>query len=225
MSDSPEETARRRKLLKELWQLQNEIGIPEDQLTFDSSDSKNYLYTDEEKDAYAWGVKDEREAIVSQLKEYVEDRRLCRKKDSCADIAYAIQGQIEEITGEEMQDSYPAERVTEIENEAYEVGKTTGLREGNGEGFVEGMAEAHDVVWSTIDRLQQSLNDVMGIYMDMPQDIKRENPEVKELSAMHAVLSQFREMFVDNYDEAMREHKASKAWREDTDQLKSEWPE
>ena len=148
-------------------------------------------------DAYARGVKDERDRIVSQFKEYVEDLRLCSKKDSCADIAYAVQGQIEEITGEEMDD----------------------------EEFIEGMAEAHDVVYTTLERLQQSLNDMMGVYMDMPEDITRQNPEVKELSVMHAVLNQFREMFNDNYDDAMREHKASKAWREDTDQLKSEWPE
>lgn len=233
----------------------------------------------------------ERNRILANLKEYVEDLKLCHKQDSCSDIAYAVQGQIEEIEetfhedrelrpnptiqelseaikmgqqmkanqlmarkneiinsvvdytltpaqydravksierlikGDSMQDSYPADRVTEIENEAYENGKAVGLREGGEDAFYEGMAEAHDVVFSTLDRLQKSLNDVMGVYMDMPNDITRQNPEVQELSAMYAVLSQFREMFIDNYDEAMREHKSSKAWREDTDQLKSEWPE
>ena len=93
------------------------------------------------------------------------------------------------------------------------------------EDFQKGMAHAHEIVYQNIERLQQSINDMMGVYMDMPDDITRQNPEVRELSAMYAVLNQFREMFVDDYDEEMREHKASKAWREDTDQLKSEWPE
>jgi len=106
-----------------------------------------------------------------------------------------------------MQDSYPAERVTEIENEAYEVGKTTGLREGNEESFVEGMAAAHDVVWSTVDRLQQSLNDVMGVYMDMKSPIYDEqNQQTRELEVAYRILSEFRERFVDNYDEVMRKH-------------------
>lgn len=200
------------------------------------SDTEKYLFTDAERDAYAWGVKDAEDAlnddeydrvvsesiylgelrarnrIVSQLKEYVEDLRICSKNDSCADIAYAIQGQVEEITGEEMQDSYSAERVTEIEDKAYEVGKATGLRESSEE-FIDGMAEVHEVVYITLDRLQQSLNDTMGIYMDMPEDITRKNPEVKELSAMYAVLTQFREMFIDNYDEAMRNYHSSKNYK------------
>lgn len=278
------------------------------------SDTEKYLFTDAERDAYAWGVRDAKEKIgddeyeeivsdsiylgelrarnriVSQLTEYMEDLKLCHKKDSCADIAYAVQGQIEEIQetfhervlranpamqelveatkmgqrmkanqlmarkneiinsvvdytltpsqydratenlekvikGDKVQESYPADKVTEIENKAYEVGKSHGIYEGREEAFTEGMAEAHDVVYTTLERLQQSLNDTMGVYMDMPEDITRQNPEVRELSVMHAVLNQFREMFIDNYDEAMREHKSSKAWREDTDQLKSEWPE
>ena len=124
-----------------------------------------------------------------------------------------------------MRDFYPADEVTKIENQAYEVGKTAGLREGKEEAFQKGMAHAHEIVYQNIERLQQSLNDMMGIYMDMPDDITRQNTEVREFSAMYAVLNQFREMFVDDYDEEMREHKAAKAWREDTDQLKSEWPE
>jgi len=150
----------------------------------------------EQKKYFESGVKHEQKRIVSQLTEYMEDLKLCSKKDSCADIAYAIQGQIEEITGEEMD---------------------------NEDAFIEGMAEAHDVVWSTVDRLQQSLNDVMGIYMDMKSGIYDEqNQQAKELEVAYRILSEFRERFADNYDDAMREHKAAKAWREDTDQLKSE---
>lgn len=123
-----------------------------------------------------------------------------------------------------MQESYPAERVTEIENKAYEVGKTTGLREGREEAFIEGMCEVHDVVWTTLDRMKQSLNDVMGVYMAISSGTTPQNPEVRELEVMWAALDEFKEKFADNYDEAMREHKASKSWREDTDQLKSKSP-
>ena len=76
----------------------------------------------------------------------------------------------------------------------------------NNEDFQKGMAHAHEIVYQNIERMQQSLNDVMGIYMDMPQGIKRENPEVRELSAMYAVLNQFRERFVDDYDDEFRKH-------------------
>jgi len=124
-----------------------------------------------------------------------------------------------------VRDSYSNEEVTKIEDQAYEVGKTTGLREGKEERFIEGMSEAHDAVYTTLERLQQSLNDTMGIYMDMPEDITRQNPEVRELSAMYAVLNQFREMFIDNYDEAMRLHKHKNSWREEAEKLESEWSE
>ena len=92
-------------------------------------------------------------------------------------------------------------------------------------GVQKGMAEAHDAVYTTLERLQQSLNDMMGIYMDMPQDIKAGSPELRELSAMHAMLNQFRELFNDNYDEVMRRHKPANDWNVDVDQLKGEWPE
>jgi len=193
MTDTPEETARKRQLLKELIQLEQEAGLydeivsPEEAVAITKQVRKE-LYEERER---------ERNRIVSRLKEYVEDLRLCSKKDSCADIADAIQGQIEEITGEQM----------------------------DNEEFIDGMAEVHEVVYTTLDRLQQSINDMMGVYMDMPDDITRQNPEVKELSAMHAVLNQFREMFIDNYDEAMRNYYSSKSWREDAEELKGEWPE
>ena len=91
--------------------------------------------------------------------------------------------------------------------------------------FIEGMAAAHDAVWGTLDRLQQSLNDVMGVYIDMKSVYDEQNPQARELEVAYRILSEFRERFTDNYDEVMREHKSAKAWREDTDQLKSEWPE
>lgn len=74
--------------------------------------------------------------------------------------------------------------------------------------FIEGMAAAHDVVWSTVDRLQQSLNDVLGVYLDVPSRLMHEHPVVSELEVAHQVLNQFRERFVDDYDEVMRKYKS-----------------
>jgi len=108
-----------------------------------------------------------------------------------------------------VRDSYSADEVTKIEDQAYEVGKATGLREGKEEGFVDGMAAAHDVVWSTVDRLQQSLNDVMGVYIDMKSPIYDEqNQQARELEVAYRILSEFRERFADDYDEVMRKHKS-----------------
>lgn len=178
MTDIPEETARKRQVLKELIQAEQKAGlydeiVPPEEAVAITKQVRKELYEERER---------ERNRIVSQLKEYVADLRICSKNDSCADIANAIQGQIEEITGEEM----------------------------DNEEFIDGMAEVHEVVYTTLDRLQQSINDMMGVYMDMPDDITKQNPEVRELSAMHAVLTQFREMFIDNYDEAMRNYRSSK---------------
>lgn len=106
-----------------------------------------------------------------------------------------------------MRDSYPADEVTKIEDQAYEVGKTTGLREGKEEGFIEGMAHAHEIVYQNIERMQQSLNDVMGIYMDMPSKHMHDHPSVAELEMGWRVLSHFKERFVDDYDEEFRKHK------------------
>jgi len=108
-----------------------------------------------------------------------------------------------------VRDFYPADEVTKIENQAYEVGKTTGLREGKEEAFQKGMAHAHEIVYQNIERMQQSLNDVLGVYLDVPSKLMHEHPVVSELEVAHQVLNQFRERFVDDYDEAMRTQKQS----------------
>ena len=84
------------------------------------------------------------------------------------------------------------------------------------------MATAHDVVWTTVDRLQQSLNDVMSVYIDMESVLTQESQLIRELEVAYRTLSEFRERFVDNYDEAMGKHKA-KEWQTSVEQLKSEW--
>ena len=75
-------------------------------------------------------------------------------------------------------------------------------------GVQKGMSEVHDIVWDTVARLQQSLNDVMGIYMDMKSEpYNEENQQARELEVAYRILSEFRERFADNYDEVMQKHK------------------
>jgi hypothetical protein len=105
-----------------------------------------------------------------------------------------------------VRDSYSANEVTKIEDQAYEVGKTAGLREGQEEAFQKGMAHAHEIVYQNIERMQQSLSDVMGIYMDMPSKLTQDHPSVAELEMGWRVLDQFKERFVDDYDDEFRKH-------------------
>ena len=75
-------------------------------------------------------------------------------------------------------------------------------------GVQKGMSEVHDIVWDTVARLQQSLNDVMGVYIDMELVYDEQGPQVRELEVAYRILSEFRERFIDDYDEVMRKHKS-----------------
>ena len=77
------------------------------------------------------------------------------------------------------------------------------------EDFQKGMAHAHEIVYQNIERMQQSLNDMVGIYMELPSKLMHDHPIVSELEVAHQVLNQFRERFVDDYDEVMRKHKSN----------------
>jgi hypothetical protein len=68
------------------------------------------------------------------------------------------------------------------------------------------MAHAHEIVYQNIERMQQSLSDVMGIYMDMPSKLTQDHPSVAELEMGWRVLDQFKERFVDDYDDEFRKH-------------------
>jgi len=74
------------------------------------------------------------------------------------------------------------------------------------EDFQKGMAHAHEIVYQNIERMQQSLNDVLGVYLDVPSKLMHEHPVVSELEVAHQVLNQFRERFVDDYDDEFRKH-------------------
>ena len=75
-------------------------------------------------------------------------------------------------------------------------------------GVQKGMSEVHDIVWDTVARLQQSLNDVMSVYIDMELVYDEQGPQARELEVAYRILSEFRERFIDDYDEVMRKHKS-----------------
>jgi SMC interacting uncharacterized protein involved in chromosome segregation len=87
------------------------------------------------------------------------------------------------------------------------------------EEFYKGMAHAHEVVYQNIERLQRSISDVMSIYQDMQSPTYEDNPQVRELEVAWRTLALFRDLFVDNYDEAMDKVKMQE-WREASDDLK-----
>lgn len=47
------------------------------------------------------GAAAERERIIAQLEQYATDLRECGKEDNCLEIALAVEGQIEDIKGEQ----------------------------------------------------------------------------------------------------------------------------
>lgn len=57
------------------------------------------LVTEAVRDAFDKGRESERKRIIAQLTQYVTDLKECGKKDNCLDIALAVEGQIEDIKG------------------------------------------------------------------------------------------------------------------------------
>lgn len=53
--------------------------------------------TDMERQCYDWGWEDAEADIVKYLKSRIEDLRTCHKDDSCSDIAYVLEGCVEDI--------------------------------------------------------------------------------------------------------------------------------
>lgn len=90
--------------------------------------------------------------------------------------------------------------------------------------FMKGMAHVHEIVYQNIERLQRSINDVMGIYADMKPINYEENSQFRELEFGWRTLALFKDLFVDNYDETIDDFKMQE-WREGLDDLKSEWGE
>jgi hypothetical protein len=54
-----------------------------------------------ERQCYDWGWEDSQAEIVKYIKHRIEDLRTCHKNDSCSDIAYVLEGCIEDIESAE----------------------------------------------------------------------------------------------------------------------------
>lgn len=63
-----------------------------------------------ERQCYDWGWLDAEDDIVKYLQSRINDLKLCHKNDSCSDIAYVLEGCIEDIKSSES-----LECLTEVE--------------------------------------------------------------------------------------------------------------
>ena len=54
-----------------------------------------------ERQCYDWGWLDAEDDIVKYLQSRINDLKMCHKDDSCSDIAYVLEGCIEDIKSQE----------------------------------------------------------------------------------------------------------------------------
>jgi hypothetical protein len=73
------------------------------------------------------------------------------------------------------------------------------------DGFLEGMAETHGIVFDAINELQQSVENVQSIYY-IGNVVGDKNVRVQELQAVFDSLTHLKDVFQANYDEVMDEH-------------------
>jgi len=75
------------------------------------------------------------------------------------------------------------------------------------DGFLEGMAETHGIVFDAINELQQSVENVQSIYY-IGNVVGNKNAKVQELQTVFDALTHLKDVFEDKYDEVMDEHRA-----------------
>jgi hypothetical protein len=75
------------------------------------------------------------------------------------------------------------------------------------DGFLEGMAETHGIVFDAIEELQKSLDNVQAIYY-LGDVIGKKTAKVEELQTVIDALAHLKDVFQDKYDTVMDEHKA-----------------
>ena len=74
------------------------------------------------------------------------------------------------------------------------------------DGFLEGMAETHSLVFDAIEELQRSVENVQSIYY-IGNVVGDKDAKVQELQAVFDSLTHLKDVFQDKYDTAMDEHK------------------
>jgi hypothetical protein len=73
------------------------------------------------------------------------------------------------------------------------------------DGFLEGMAETHNVVFEAIEELQKSIENVQSIYY-IGDVIGKKTVKVEELQTVLDALTHLKDVFQEKYDEVIKEH-------------------
>jgi hypothetical protein len=74
------------------------------------------------------------------------------------------------------------------------------------DGFLEGMATTHGIVFDAIEELQKSIENVQSIYY-IGDVIGNKTAKVEELQTVIDALTHLKDVFQDMYDTTMDEHK------------------
>jgi hypothetical protein len=75
------------------------------------------------------------------------------------------------------------------------------------DGFLEGMAETHSIVFEAIEELQKSIENVQAIYY-IGDVIGKKTAKVEELQTVIDALTHLKDVFQEKYFETLDEHKA-----------------
>ena len=73
------------------------------------------------------------------------------------------------------------------------------------DGFLEGMAETHSIVFDAIEELQKSIENVQAFYY-IGDVVGKNTAKVEELQTVIDALAHLKDVFQDKYDEVIEEH-------------------
>lgn len=73
------------------------------------------------------------------------------------------------------------------------------------DGFLEGMAETHSIVFEAIEELQKSIENVQAFYY-IGDVVGNKTAKVEELQTVIDALTHLKDIFQEKYDEAIAEH-------------------
>jgi uncharacterized coiled-coil DUF342 family protein len=73
------------------------------------------------------------------------------------------------------------------------------------DGFLEGMAETHSIVFEAIEELQKSIENVQAFYY-IGDVVGNNTAKVEELQTVIDALTHLKDVFQEKYDEVIKEH-------------------
>jgi uncharacterized coiled-coil DUF342 family protein len=73
------------------------------------------------------------------------------------------------------------------------------------DGFLEGMAETHSIVFEAIEELQKSIENVQAFYY-IGDVVGNNTAKVEELQTVIDALTHLKDVFQEKYDEVIEEH-------------------